>query len=550
MPPPPAADPKKADPAADKGATTKPDAFVPGTPAPADPYIWGPSYAQVDKGTAVFSKGQKGPGVDRLQEDLANLGYPSGNPRGKFGPNTEVAVAKFQTDHQLKPTGVADQKTIQVMQTEVNKQGLERDPNFKGLSPAHQQGMREAQAKGPRDPQLTKDLRDLAGNDRFRNLSSDTASEVLKRVGPDVAARTNLTGLATSDGFGKLNATHQKKALEALDQAPGDAVLANDLRGLTSSGDFRNLSDGAKSQALDGMKAHAADPAARGTIAGLAKSPGLGKLADEDKAALLRVTTSDDKTYGPAARAEVDKLIQDPGWSKKSADDQAKALKKVLDDQSFLPHATTAPDGTFSAPGKRVPYTVSAPTDLGGGVKSYEIEVEGKKFPVKISPAPAGTAQYTPDDVGKSLASIPKKYRDQIQEVKLEPAVDPENAYMRSSGAGTVYVYPGTPPLAGEDFMASAMLHETGHIVSGKAYGDDTNDPRWKTWKDAMQKDGVATSKYGHTIAGKDKTVDGGAPYADDFAETLLLYGRVKGTPEEAKMRALFPERFKVLDSM
>jgi hypothetical protein len=328
--------------------------------------------------------------------------------------------------------------------------------------------MREAQAKSPRDPQLTKDLRDLAGNDRFQNLNSDTASEVLKRVGPDAAARTNLTGLATSDGFGKLNAAHQKKALEALDRAPGDAALANDLRGLTSSGDFRNLSDGAKSQVLDGMKTHAADPAARGTISGLAKSPGLGKLADEDKAALLRVTTSDDQTYGPAARAEVDKLIQDPGWSKRSADDQAKALKKVLDDQSFLPHATTAPDGTFSAPGKRVPYTVSAPTDLGGGVKSYQIEVEGKKFPVKISPAPAGTTQYTPDDVGKALASIPKKYRDQIQEVKLEPAVDRENAYMRSSGAGTVYVYPGKPPLAGEDFMASAMLHETGHIVSGR----------------------------------------------------------------------------------
>ena len=51
-------------------------------------------------------------------------------------------------------------------------------------------------------------------------------------------------------------------------------------------------------------------------------------------------------------------------------------------------------------------------------------------------------------------------------------------------------------------------------------------------------------------MAGQDKTVDGGAPYADDFAETLLLYGRVMGTPEEAKMRALCPERFKVLDSM
>ena len=38
--------------------------------------------------------------------------------------------------------------------------------------------------------------------------------------------------------------------------------------------------------------------------------------------------------------------------------------------------------------------------------------------------------------------------------------------------------------------------------------------------------------------------------HADDYAESLLLYARVKGTPEEAKMRALMPERFRVLDTM
>jgi hypothetical protein len=49
---------------------------------------------------------------------------------------------------------------------------------------------------------------------------------------------------------------------------------------------------------------------------------------------------------------------------------------------------------------------------------------------------------------------------------------------------------------------------------------------------------------------GEAKTAAGGAPYADDFADTLLLYARVKGTPEEARMRALFPERFRILDTM
>ncbi len=65
-----------------------------------------------------------------------------------------------------------------------------------------------------------------------------------------------------------------------------------------------------------------------------------------------------------------------------------------------------------------------------------------------------------------------------------------------------------------------------------------------------MKKDGLSASKYAHTTPGADKTAAGGAPYADDFADTLLLYARVKGTPEEAKMRALFPERFKILDTM
>lgn len=519
--------------------------------APANPkYAAAPAYEQVSAGTSVLARGQKGPAVTELAGQLTELGHDTGEPKDKFGPKTHAAVVAFQKTQGLAPNGVVDQKTLHALEGASNQHALENDAQYKTLSPEHQAQLSAALAKDPRNKALGSDLRALAGDQKFRKLNSGTATEVLNRVPGDAAQRKNLLDLAKSDGFGQLNAEHQKKSLEALDKAPGDAELSKQLQDLSGSESFRHLDDGTKSQALDAVKTHAADPAARGPLFALAGAPGFDKLPASERTVLLRAAGSDDATYGPAVRGGLKTLTDDPAFKAKSPDDQKAALQEFMKKQDFLPAATTAADGTFAAPGKRAPYTVSAPTTLPDGKKKYEIEIEGKKFPVTVSAAPAGTKHHSIDEVARALAAVPKRYRDEIKEVTLEPNVDPENAYMRSSSAGRVYMYPGAGDRPSEDFMASAVIHETGHTVSGKAWTDDVNNAKWDGWKEAMKKDGLSASKYAHTTPGAAKTAGGGAPYADDYADTLLLYARVKGTPEEAKMRALFPERFRILDTM
>jgi len=72
---------------------------------PAKVYTAAPSSAQVDAGTARLRTGQQGPAVADIQN---KLGLPAD---GKFGKNTEVAVAVFQKKEGLPTTGVVDDKT-------------------------------------------------------------------------------------------------------------------------------------------------------------------------------------------------------------------------------------------------------------------------------------------------------------------------------------------------------------------------------------------------------------------------------------------------------
>jgi hypothetical protein len=53
-----------------------------------------------------------------------------------------------------------------------------------------------------------------------------------------------------------------------------------------------------------------------------------------------------------------------------------------------------------------------------------------------------------------------------------------------------------------------------------------------------MQSDQVAASTYG-----KSNT-------AEDFAEAYKLYFQVRGTPAEAELRQIMPERFALLDGL
>jgi len=58
----------------------------------------------------TLKKGDKGPAVERLQNELNKLGAAL-VPDGKFGNATKAAVSSLQRDHSLKPTGVVDSAT-------------------------------------------------------------------------------------------------------------------------------------------------------------------------------------------------------------------------------------------------------------------------------------------------------------------------------------------------------------------------------------------------------------------------------------------------------
>lgn len=56
-----------------------------------------------------------GPDVVKLQIHLRNLGYLEERADGFFNKETETAVKRFQHDHGLKPTGIVDRKTLDLM---------------------------------------------------------------------------------------------------------------------------------------------------------------------------------------------------------------------------------------------------------------------------------------------------------------------------------------------------------------------------------------------------------------------------------------------------
>lgn len=70
-----------------------------------------------DQRTPAMRRGDKGPGVRQLQEELAALGYDPGAIDGDFGDRTEAAVRAFQRAHpDLTTDGIAGPATLAQIQ--------------------------------------------------------------------------------------------------------------------------------------------------------------------------------------------------------------------------------------------------------------------------------------------------------------------------------------------------------------------------------------------------------------------------------------------------
>ncbi len=79
------------------------------------------STAEVDNEETPYQplrKGSKGTEVVKLQNRLNELGYSVGKADGDFGNKTKVAVEQFQADNGLEVTGIADDKTQELLYSE------------------------------------------------------------------------------------------------------------------------------------------------------------------------------------------------------------------------------------------------------------------------------------------------------------------------------------------------------------------------------------------------------------------------------------------------
>jgi hypothetical protein len=66
--------------------------------------------------SGTYRRGDRGPGVARLQTLLAGRGHDVGTPDGAFGPGTERALIAFQQSAGLTPDGVAGSGTLGALQ--------------------------------------------------------------------------------------------------------------------------------------------------------------------------------------------------------------------------------------------------------------------------------------------------------------------------------------------------------------------------------------------------------------------------------------------------
>jgi hypothetical protein len=415
-------------------------------------------------------------------------------------------------------------------------------PGFQKARPTVQAALIAALDVAPADKTLVVDLELMATAPGFASLSPELQNLVVDRLRTtDATVRTHYSSLALSPGFAKLSHVHQAALVRLLDKHPSDEGYLTDLEAFVDSPVTGKLGAAQLSLILAGLDT----VSPRSAVLSLATAKGFSALTDDEQLPLLRLVCGSSTKYSGTARAALAPVLAEKSFRSNSAEGQAETLRAFLDEQIFVPAVTTAPDGTFTS--TRPAQIIHGPA-MDGSTATYEVEIEGTLYPVIIEPAPSGYTHYTIDEIAKGLASVPKKLRENIQQVHLTKDVR-AGAYMASNSSGVIWGYPDTH-LAGQDFMASALVHEVGHIISNSAWGDDVNDLRWNAWKKAMIKDGFATSRYGSGTVSDEETNGRGSAFSDDFAEAILLYMQVKGTSAADEMRKLFPNRFELLDAL
>jgi len=404
------------------------------------------------------------------------------------------------------------------------REALENSPNFKALDAATQQRVREVLSRN-------------AGNPR-----------VLRAI----------AGLLGSEGFSRLDAADRKKALGTLLRNPADPAFARDVRALVDSPALAQATPAVRTQLMETLGALSKDAPGRRAILELVRQAGFGKLSAAEQGRLLNYLGGTNPEISAPARALFLRTVGPQGVGQ-SPERQAAELRKFIAEQSSAEEVLSPPRGTFTR--KHAEYQVHRPPEEvkdypfpsgKAAALKYDVEVNGRHVAVYMPKTPGSPKDnyHSIEQVAKGLASIPPQSLALVTKVSVDPKRNPEDAhwakeyhdphfssYMTCGADGAVTIYPTDVAQKQED-LDGALIHETGHALSMSRWGNSATDKRWDAWKKAIISDGISASKYAKNSPD------------EDFAETLKMYFIVKGTPQEAEMRRLMPERFRLIDAL
>lgn len=221
-------------------------------------------------------------------------------------------------------------------------------------------------------------------------------------------------------------------------------------------------------------------------------------------------------------------------------EDKPETFQKFLTEQPGARESIWAQEGTFDK--QRRSYTLTAPrltrhpyvnTEK---VWEYRAEIEGQKIRILYpKTVPKKYYCHKVEEVARGLAALPALCRRAVQAVYVESRYY-STRYMQAGSEGIIWVFL-TEHIASQTQLDAGFIHETGHILSRRRWGDDSDSPRWKPWRDAIKRDIIFPSKYARKNP------------EEDLAETLLLYYMVPDK-QRAELRQLMPQRFRILDKI
>lgn len=325
--------------------------------------------------------------------------------------------------------------------------------------------------------------------------------------------------------------------------------------GLAQVPAFQALPETTRNLALGQLGAHESIRA-RSPLSTLATSPGFGRLSEAEQQRLLNYVGGQNRLVSEPARDALGTLLRDAAFTGADADGQAAKLREFVTAQPGALYVASSNAAAPTPAAFELRGPTPAPDHAWAGSDDhtpavrYDVVIDGKTIPLYAPEAPPAEGMHTAAQAAEAIASMPASLRAKLTEVSLEARQNPGDAYWASvygdpsfrsyatAGAdGVVRVYPCAGEAPGQAALDATLIHEVGHTMSQRLWGASYG-AEWGPWTEAGRSDGFIPSKYGANNPG------------EDFSETLVIYQSVKGTPQEAELRALMPNRFRMLDQV